>query len=33
MGFAIRKGDFETLTFFNNWIILAQNEGWLEERH
>lgn len=33
IGFAVRKGDFDTLTFFNNWITLVHNEGWLEERH
>ncbi|MFH2122145.1 MAG: transporter substrate-binding domain-containing protein [Pseudomonadota bacterium] len=33
IGFAVRKGDFDTLTFFNNWITIVQDEGWLEERH
>ncbi len=33
IGFAIRKGDFDTLTFFNNWITIVSHEGWLEERH
>lgn len=33
IGFAVRKGDFDTLTFFNNWITTVQMEGWLEERH
>jgi polar amino acid transport system substrate-binding protein len=33
IGFALRKGDFDTLTFFNNWITIVSHEGWLEERH
>ncbi len=33
IGFAVRKGDFDTLTFFNNWITIVSHEGWLEERH
>lgn len=33
IGFAVRKGDFDTLTFFNNWITIVSHEGWLQERH
>jgi polar amino acid transport system substrate-binding protein len=33
IGFAIRKGDPDTLAFFNSWITIATLEGWLEERH
>ena len=33
IGFALRKGDFDTLTFFNNWITGVRHEGWLDERH
>lgn len=33
IGFALRKGDFDTLTFFNNWITIVSHEGWLQERH
>ncbi|MBU0961531.1 MAG: transporter substrate-binding domain-containing protein [Proteobacteria bacterium] len=33
IGFAVRKGDPDTLTFFNNWITIVSHEGWLEERH
>ena len=34
IGFALRKGDVDTLNWFNNWIIVAQAEGWLDEvRH
>ena len=32
IGFAVRKGDFDTLNFFNNWIIFVSSEGWLKER-
>lgn len=33
IGFAIRKGDPDTLAFFNSWITVTTLEGWLEERH
>jgi polar amino acid transport system substrate-binding protein len=33
IGFAVRKGDFDSLTFFNNWITGVKAEGWLDERH
>ncbi len=32
IGFAIRKGDFDTLNFLNNWITVVRAEGWLKER-
>lgn len=32
IGFAVRKGDFDTINFFNNWIAVAAAEGWLKER-
>jgi len=32
IGFAMRKGDFDTLNFFNNWIRVVEAEGWLAER-
>jgi len=32
IGFALKKGDVDTLNFFNNWITVVQSEGWLEER-
>lgn len=32
IGFAVRKGDFDTLNFFNNWITFVTSEGWLKER-
>lgn len=33
IGFVLRKGDFDTLAFFNSWILNATLEGWLQERH
>lgn len=32
IGFAVRKGDFDTLSYFNNWITLVGSEGWLKKR-
>ena len=32
-GFAVRKGDPDALNFFNNWILLRQQDGWLKARH
>lgn len=32
IGFAIRKGDHDTLNFLNNWIQYVSAEGWLKER-
>ena len=33
IGFAMRKGDPDSLAFFNSWITIATLEGWLKERH
>jgi len=33
IGFAMRKGDPDTLAYFNSWITTVQLEGWLQERH
>jgi polar amino acid transport system substrate-binding protein len=33
IGFALRKGDFDTMIFFNGWITKMRDEGWLQERH
>ena len=33
IGFALRKGDPDTLAFVNSWIALVHLEGWLQERH
>jgi len=32
IGMAVRKGDVDTLNYINNWILLAQSDGWLAER-
>ncbi|HKL25503.1 MAG TPA: transporter substrate-binding domain-containing protein [Desulfuromonadales bacterium] len=32
IGFAIRKGDPDFLNFLNNWILVRQADGWLQER-
>ena len=32
IGFAMRKGDVDTLAFFNSWITGVRLEGWLQER-
>ncbi|MBW2208762.1 MAG: transporter substrate-binding domain-containing protein [Deltaproteobacteria bacterium] len=32
IGFAIRKGDLDTLNYLNNWIRVTEAEGWLRER-
>lgn len=32
VGFAIKKGDPDSLNVLNNWIKFIENEGWLSER-
>ena len=32
-GMALRKGDADAINFFNNWIRVKKQEGWLQERH
>ncbi len=32
IGFAVRKGDHDTLNYFNNWITVVDAEGWLADR-
>lgn len=32
-GFALRQGEFDLLNFFNNWIMLRTEDGWLQSRH
>lgn len=32
IGFAVRKSDFDTLNYLDNWIRVAETEGWLEKR-
>ncbi len=31
IGFAVRKGDFDTINYLNNWITVVSAEGWLKE--
>ncbi len=33
IGMALRRGDIETLTFFNNWIETAWDSGFLQGKH
>jgi len=33
IGFAIRKGDVDTLNYLNNWIRFVEAEGWLKDRN
>ncbi|MHC1729061.1 MAG: transporter substrate-binding domain-containing protein [Syntrophobacteraceae bacterium] len=30
--FALRKGDADSLNFFNNWILVRIQDGWIQER-
>jgi len=32
IGFAVVKGDVDTLNYLNNWITVVEAEGWLKER-
>jgi polar amino acid transport system substrate-binding protein len=32
IGFAVRKGDFDTINFLNNWITYVASEGWFKEK-
>lgn len=32
IGFAVRKGDYDALNFFNNWILKMESSGFLQER-
>jgi len=33
IGIAVRKGDFDTINYLNNWIATVGAEGWFEDRH
>ena len=33
IGFGVRKSDPDTLNYFNNWIEIVRNKGWIQERH
>jgi len=32
-GFAVRKGDVDTLNYFGNWILSVELSGWIQERY
>ena len=32
IAFAIKKGDFDSYNFLNNWISVVTSEGWIQER-
>lgn len=32
-GFAIRRGDVDTLAFLNSWVTFNRESGWLQSRH
>ncbi len=32
-GFAVRKGDIDTLNYFDNWILSVQLQDWIQERY
>ncbi len=31
--FGIRKGDVDTLNYFNNWIEIVRSKGWIDDRY
>ncbi len=33
IAFGLRKSDFDTMNFFNNWIEMVNSKGWIEERY
>ncbi len=32
IGFAIRKGDYDALNYFNNWILYTQSQGFFKDK-
>ncbi|MCK5201539.1 MAG: transporter substrate-binding domain-containing protein, partial [Spirochaetales bacterium] len=32
IGFALQKGDYDLVNYFNSWITVVEAEGWLKER-
>jgi polar amino acid transport system substrate-binding protein len=32
IGFAVKKGDFDTMNYLDNWIRYVESEGWLKDR-
>jgi polar amino acid transport system substrate-binding protein len=33
IGIGVRKSDFDTINYLNNWIATVDAEGWLQDRH
>ncbi len=33
IAFALRKGDFDTMVFFNGWIQTKRDQGWIQDKH
>lgn len=33
ISFGVRKGDFDTINYFNNWIEMVQSKGWIDQRY
>jgi len=33
IAFGVRKGDFDTINYFNNWIEMVRAKGWIDERY
>jgi polar amino acid transport system substrate-binding protein len=31
--FGVRKGDYDAVNFLNNWILVNESDGWIQERH
>ena len=31
-GIVVRKGDYDAINFFNNWIVINENNGWIKDR-
>lgn len=33
IGMGVRKGDFDTINFIDNWIEINRNNGWIQEKY
>lgn len=33
IAFGVRKGDFDTINYFNNWIEMVRAKGWIDDRY
>ncbi len=31
--FGVKKGDYDALNYFNNWIEIKRSKGWIQDRH